>query len=124
MKAFVKVVLKNRKDIIKILTDNNGDLTDVDNKFYIDTISGSKITLIGYCAEEDNYVCKEFPQYIIPSIFISNVIKYEKIQNNFEYTYTEIGQIIGCSSENARKITRKALGKISKKIDKSIMEIA
>ncbi|MEV9477473.1 sigma factor-like helix-turn-helix DNA-binding protein [Aliarcobacter butzleri] len=119
----VKLVIKNKDEIKKFFIENNSDLLEEVNQFYL-KIAGSVITIDGYCEEEESFICLEYPEYIIPLSFISH--KYNKIitYNDLwhEETNVEIANKLNCTAENVRKIANRAIKKIKKIIDTDYKE--
>lgn len=110
-----KLVLKSRKQIMEMILACNGDIYDVDNIFYLNK-SGETITVNGYCDEEKVFTCVEFPEYVFPLEFISHEIK-KTYNTQHETGFKEIAKIYECSSENIRKIYKKAIATLSKTIN-------
>lgn len=102
------VVLKNRIKMIELIIGNNGDINDEINKFYIN-LAGKKITINGYCVEEDVYTCVEHSEYVFPSSMISHLVTDCALS---EYTLKEIAMIEKCTSQNISKIYTRAIKKI------------
>lgn len=113
-----QVVLINRKKMIDMIMDFDGDINDPINKFYIE-LAGKRITIKEYCSEEDVFTCVEFPEYIIPSKMISCLCT-NKVSSDIEeeYTITEMATIFNCSKQNISKIYNRAIKKIKKFIIK------
>lgn len=113
----VKLVLKNRKDLVNIFIATDSDLENDTNKFYL-SISGTIITVNGYSEEENVFTCLEYPDYVIPLSFISH--KYQILINgcnNSINTFGEIAVANGLSQEGVRKIFNRTIKKIKNIMD-------
>lgn len=121
----IKVRVKAKTDLIRFFTVRDSDLNDSVNKEYL-AMSSKKITLVGYCEEEDMFTCKEYPEFAIPAEFIGSRVDAELTEEDFGEggTFVEIGRFFGVTSEAVRASFKKALVKIEKTIrsNKEYME--
>lgn len=108
----LKLILKNRAQIIKILKELDSNLSDSTNLFYIEN-AGKVITIDAYCEEERIFTCYEFPDYAFPIEFISNVCT-RKVSSKPGMTNKEIGKFFNCTAENIRKTIIRAINKLNK----------
>ncbi len=108
----VKLVLKNKDKLSNIFIETNSSLDNDINKFYL-SIFGAVITVNGYSEEENVFTCIEYPDYVIPLLFISHKYKaLTKDIDNSTNTFAEIAKSIGLSQEGVRKIFNRTVKKI------------
>ena len=103
----IKLGLKSRRQLIEMILNCDGDILDEENSFYL-SCSSQSITVTGYCDEEKAFTCKEFPEYAFPIQFISHVEK-KSYKIDAETTFLDIASVYACTSENIRKIYKKAM---------------
>lgn len=108
-----QVRIKTKAELISFFASTNSDLNDTINREYL-AMASKKITLTGYCEEEDVFTCQEYSEFAIPSIFIGSRIKTEFTESDFENggTFVEIAKVFGVTSEAVRATSKKALLKL------------